>query len=120
MVTASHIAALPALFGQKGLEMPKDEFGYDYLRRRDGGILIMAAWACAAASIICAAIGVFTSSFDAMALSGALGSFWAVFFITGYVSRAIYFVAGDVEKPRSRSEKGTRWRSEEGYNRVEI
>jgi hypothetical protein len=43
-----------------------------------------------------------------------------VFFITGYVSRAIYFVAGDVEKPRSRSEKGTRWRSEEGYNRVEI
>jgi hypothetical protein len=100
--------------------MPKDEFGYDYLRRPDGGVFIITAWACAVASIVCAVIAAVDSSFDLMVVGSGLASLWAIFFITGYVSRAIYFVAGDAEKPRARSGKSARWRPEEGYNRVEI
>jgi len=104
----------------KGSEMPKDELGYEYLRRRDGGTLIIAAWICAAASIICAAVGTLASWFDVVVLSGAFGSLCAVFFITGYVCRAIYFVSGDAEKPRSRIERSGRWNIDEGYNRAQI
>lgn len=100
--------------------MAKDEFGYEYLRRPDGGAYIIAAWACAVAAAICAVIGAFVPSLDLTLLAGALGSLWGIFFITGNVVRAIYFVAGEAEKPRSRSEKNSRWRPDEGYHRADI
>ena len=96
--------------------MPKDEFGREYLRRSDGGALIIGGWACGMASVVFALLALLTSSYYWLALSGALGSFWAILFITGYVTRAIYFVAGEEQKPRSRSARnGIRWRSEQGY-----